>query len=81
MITVDLFSIHGVSAGSGVLFSDAVVHSPRLFRPVSLAVLSRRTILVRGDFRVPRPPAGLQLPGTWCGLRSVPGVRKKTRSS
>ena len=80
-ITVALCNKHGVSARSGVLFSDAFVHSPTLFRPLSLALFSRRTIPVRGGFRLPHPSAGLQRLGTWCDLRSVPRVRKKTWSN
>ena len=81
MITVALFSNHGVSARSGALFSGVFVHSTRLFRPFSLVLLSPRTMPVRGDFRVLHPSAGLQRLGTWCGLRFVLRVRKKTWSN
>ena len=59
-----------------VIFSNVFVPSPRLFRPFSLALLSRRTMPVRGSFRVPHPSTGLQRLRTWSGLRSVPRVRK-----
>ena len=77
MTTVESLSIHGVSAGSGVLSPDAVVHSPRLFRPFSLALLSRRTIPVRrgaSGCRTPRQGGNGEGPGVVCVLFRV---RKK----
>ena len=78
MITFDPLSTHGASAGSASLFSEAAEYAPRLFRPLSLAPLSHRTIPGEGGARVPHPPTGWQRRGTWCGLRSVPRARKKT---
>ena len=56
MITVDLFSIHEVSAGSEVVFSDAVVHSPGLFRPFSLAPVLVQNDTSEGECQGAAPP-------------------------
>ena len=68
MITFDPLSTHGASAGSASLFSEAAEYAPRLFRPLSLAPLSHRTIPGEGGARVPHPPAGWQRPVSYTHL-------------